>query len=78
MRTYIFAIGNNHDPATPLHGAKTLRSLFGNSRLVQLDDWGHGAIGGNDCIDAIYRDYLVSQKLPRDGRTCARQRSLFP
>lgn len=74
----MLVVGNSHDPATPLHGAKTLRGLFGNSRLVQLDDWGHGALGGNDCIDAIYRDYLVSQKLPRDGRTCARQRSLFP
>lgn len=74
----MLVVGNSHDPATPIHGARTLRGLFGNSRLVQLDDWGHGALGGNGCIDAIYSDYLVSQKLPRDGRICAAQRSLFP
>ncbi|MGD9961650.1 alpha/beta hydrolase [Nocardioides sp.] len=73
----LLVIGNSHDPATPISGARVATHLFAGSRLLQLNGWGHGAIMTSNCIDNAMRDYLVSLTLPAEGATCDPNRPLF-
>ncbi len=73
----LLVLGNSHDPATPISGARVANSLFAGSRLVELKGWGHGAIGSGSCIANTMRDYLVSLVLPPEGSTCEPDRPLF-
>lgn len=75
----VLIVGNTHDPATPIHGARALHEQFSNSQLLTVKAWGHGAIGGvSRCVDDAYAAYLVGKKLPAPGTDCRADRPLFP
>ncbi len=74
----VLIVGNSHDPATPISGARALHRSFGNSRLFQLNGWGHGAIGQSRCVTRTFSAYLVHRKLPSGGTVCQPDKGLFP
>ncbi|WP_134766597.1 alpha/beta hydrolase [Nocardioides sp. 1609] len=73
----LLVVGNSHDPATPVRGARKVNSLFRDSVFTQYDAWGHGALGGGACISRTMADYLVHRTLPPDGRVCPPARPLY-
>jgi TAP-like protein len=74
----VLVIGNLHDPATPISGARVLNSLLEGSRLLTLDGWGHGALGQSSCVTSRVRDYLVAGALPPSGLVCEQDVQLYP
>jgi pimeloyl-ACP methyl ester carboxylesterase len=76
--TPVLIVGNTHDPATPISGARALHKLFKNSRLVTMNGWGHGALGESECVRRSFQAYLVHQDLPPAGKTCLPNKALFP
>ena len=71
-------VGNSHDPATPVSGARALHRVFKNSRLFTMNGWGHGALGTSDCVTRTFQAYLVHQDLPSSGLVCQPNKALFP
>jgi hypothetical protein len=71
-------IGNSHDPATPISGARAANALFAGSRLLESKGWGHGALATGSCVSIAMGDYLVSLTLPVVGASCLPDRQLFP
>ncbi|UPK74882.1 alpha/beta hydrolase [Nocardioidaceae bacterium SCSIO 66511] len=76
--TPVLIIGNSHDPATPISGARAANRVLAKSRLLMLDTWGHGAIGQSRCVTDKMADYLLGQNLPEAGTVCKPDRQLFP
>jgi pimeloyl-ACP methyl ester carboxylesterase len=74
----LLVVGNFHDPATPISGARTVNTLFEGSRLISLNTWGHGALGQSDCATARVQQYLVHGLLPANGLVCQPNKQLFP
>jgi pimeloyl-ACP methyl ester carboxylesterase len=74
----LLVLGNFHDPATPISGARTVNTLFAGSRMISLNTWGHGAIGQSDCVATRVQQYLVHGLLPANGLVCQPNRQLFP
>ena len=74
----VLIVGNSHDPATPISGARALHRLFGNSRMFQLNGWGHGALDESRCVTRTFSAYLVHQTLPAGGTVCQPDKGLFP
>ncbi len=74
----VLIVGNRHDPATPISGARALHGVLGNSRLFRLNGWGHGALGESRCVTRIFSGYLVRQTLPAGGTVCQPDKGLFP
>jgi hypothetical protein len=74
----LLIIGNFHDPATPISGARVANTLFDGSRMISLNTWGHGALGQSDCVTLRMQRYLVSGALPPNGLVCQPDRQLFP
>jgi len=72
----ILVVGNSHDPATPVQGARRVTTLFEGSRFLLMDGWGHGAIG-NTCVTAAFDDYYATGALPREGTVCEKDYPLF-
>lgn len=72
----ILVVGNSHDPATPVQGARRFTTLFEGSRFLLMDGWGHGAIG-NTCVTAAFDDYYATGALPREGSVCEKDYPLF-
>ena len=73
----VLVVGNTHDPATPISGARAVHELLGGSRLLVLDAWGHGALGSGPCIKQAYGAYLLEGTLPAEGTVCEPKRPLF-
>ena len=73
----VLVVGNTHDPATPISGARAVNELLGGSRLLVLDAWGHGALGSGPCIKQAYGAYLLEGTLPVEGTVCRPKRALF-
>jgi pimeloyl-ACP methyl ester carboxylesterase len=74
----LLVIGNFHDPATPISGARTVNTLFEGSRMISLNTWGHGAIGHSACVTERIQRYLVHLGLPPNGLVCQPNKQLFP
>ncbi|MGI8435036.1 MAG: alpha/beta fold hydrolase [Nocardioidaceae bacterium] len=74
----LLVVGNFHDPATPISGARHVNSLFRGSRLMTLRTWGHGALSQSQCITTRYSRYLLNVDLPVQGLVCAPDKALFP
>ena len=72
----ILVVGNTYDPATPIHGARKVASLFDNSRLLTYDGWGHGALG-TSCVTAAFDRYYATGALPAVGAKCTMDAPLF-
>ena len=67
----IVVIGTTRDPATPLEWAKALAHQLDSGVLVTRNGDGHtGFHQGNPCVDNAVQDYLVRDKVPRNGLAC--------
>jgi pimeloyl-ACP methyl ester carboxylesterase len=67
-----------HDAATPLSSAHAAQRLYTGSRLVEVDTWGHTALGkSTTCLTPITDAYLVNLTLPEDDVTCQPDHQLF-
>lgn len=76
--TPLLVIGNAHDPATPIRGARAVNRLFDGSRMLMLDGWGHGALGESGCVTKRMDAYLLRRKLPAPGTVCKPDKALYP
>jgi pimeloyl-ACP methyl ester carboxylesterase len=74
----LMIIGNFHDPATPISGARIANTLFDGSHLLSLDTWGHGALGESECVTTRMQRYLIHGVLPSSGMVCQPDHQLFP
>jgi pimeloyl-ACP methyl ester carboxylesterase len=74
----VLIVGNSHDPATPISGARALHRAFKNSRLFSMNGWGHGALGTSRCVTRTFQAYLVHRDLPSAGLVCQPNKGLFP
>ncbi len=66
----LLIVGNAHDPATPIRGARTANRLFADSVLLMLNGWGHGAIATSRCISNRMATYLIQRTLPPPSTVC--------
>jgi pimeloyl-ACP methyl ester carboxylesterase len=65
-------VQSEHDPATPIEGARRAAAAFAGSHLLVVTNEGdHGLYaGGNSCVDRTVERYLNDGTLPKDGATC--------
>jgi pimeloyl-ACP methyl ester carboxylesterase len=69
--TTVLVLGNLNDPATPYHGAVDLTRDLGNARLLSWNGAGHTSyLEGSDCVDGYVNTYLLTLRLPPEGKTC--------
>ncbi|KAF4580954.1 Alpha/beta hydrolase fold-1 [Ophiocordyceps camponoti-floridani] len=73
----LLILQNQFDPVTPLVGAQFASETFNSSRLVVADQYGHTAIGTNDCVDESVRAYLGNGTLPNNGTVCQSEVKYF-
>ncbi|HEY3534023.1 MAG TPA: alpha/beta hydrolase [Pedococcus sp.] len=67
----IVVVGTTRDPATPLEWARALARQLDSGVLVTRNGDGHtGFHQGNPCVDNAVQDYLVRDKVPRNGLAC--------
>lgn len=66
----IMVIGTTGDSATPYEYARSMAQQLDSGVLLTLDGPGHGAYGGNDCINQAVRSYLTAGRVPTIGTTC--------
>lgn len=69
----VLVVQNLRDPATPHAGGELLRRKFaGRSRLLSVDDGGHGAyvLGDNPCALNTTTRYLVEGRMPDKDTLC--------
>ncbi|QLH24928.1 alpha/beta hydrolase [Streptomyces sp. Rer75] len=69
----VLLVQNLRDPATPHQGGKMLRRKFADrSRLLSVDDTGHGAyvLGDNPCTLNTTTRYLVEGTMPEKDTLC--------
>jgi pimeloyl-ACP methyl ester carboxylesterase len=76
--TPLLVVGNRHDPATPIQGARAATRQFAGSVLLTLNGWGHGALNTSACIRKRMSAYLIDRDLPRADTVCRPYRPLFP
>ncbi|WP_409462677.1 alpha/beta hydrolase [Amycolatopsis sp. GA6-003] len=65
----VVLVQSEHDPATPIEGARKAHAAFQNSRMLTVTGEGdHGiyGIGGNQAVDEVVDKYLVDGVVPRD------------
>jgi hypothetical protein len=67
----ILVVGTSRDPATPMRWAVSLADQLDSGVLVTRNGDGHtGFHQGNPCVDNAVQDYLVRDKVPRNGLAC--------
>lgn len=69
----VLMVQSEHDPATPIEGARLASAGFKGSRLLKVTGEGDHMLFGNNnkCVDSAVDSYLASGKLPERGATCA-------
>jgi pimeloyl-ACP methyl ester carboxylesterase len=66
----VLVVNTLFDPATPYHGAKTVKRLLRNSRLLTVNGWGHTSLFTSACANNMVSDYLLTGSLPDKGASC--------
>ena len=67
----ILVVGTSRDPATPLSWAEALAEQLDSGVLVRRDGDGHtGYLAGNDCVDDVVEEYLISGVVPEGTVDC--------
>lgn len=62
-----------HDPTTPLDGARRMQARLPGARMVTLhDSYSHGVFASqrNTCVDDAAANYLLTGELPADDLNC--------
>ena len=64
----VLIVESEHDPATPIEGARRAHQAFANSRMITVTGEGdHGIYaGGNAAVDKAVEDFLIDGRVPRD------------
>ncbi|CAD6892325.1 unnamed protein product [Tilletia laevis] len=82
LRNPILLIGETHDPATPLRGARHIHDILGrgNSRLVEHHGYGHSSRDRSEgCTERIKRELFLLGKVPeRDVTECFADGKPYP
>lgn len=73
----MLVMGTLQDPATPYSGARKVRSLVENSRLITVPSWGHAVANTSDCAEKARNSYFVTGQLPKSDMTCRPDHQLF-
>ncbi|MFI7643073.1 alpha/beta hydrolase [Nonomuraea sp. NPDC049400] len=68
----ILVVGNTHDPATPLHWARSLSERIQGAGLLTNDGDGHTAYRRSACATKHIDTYLVTGTLPAAGSVCTK------
>lgn len=68
----VLMVQSEHDPSTPIEGARRAHKRFEGSRMLTVVDEGdHGIYAtGNACVDNAVESYLVDGELPDNDFTC--------
>ncbi|MFE1949810.1 alpha/beta fold hydrolase [Streptomyces sp. NPDC059524] len=69
----VLLVASEHDPVTPIEGARQLRHRLPGSRLITLhEDYSHGVFAsrGNACVDRATAAYLIGGTAPRTDVHC--------
>ncbi|PRX47628.1 TAP-like protein [Prauserella shujinwangii] len=68
----VLIVQSEHDPATPIEGARRAHRAFEGARMLTITDEGdHGIYaGGNACADRVVENFLVAGELPEDETSC--------
>ncbi|POX36485.1 protease [Streptomyces sp. Ru73] len=69
----VLLVASDHDPVTPVAGARAMQRRLPGSRLVTLhDDYSHGVFAsrGNACVDGAAAAYLVGGTVPSADVHC--------
>ncbi|GAA0444384.1 alpha/beta fold hydrolase [Streptomyces olivaceiscleroticus] len=69
----VLLVASDHDPVTPIAGARALQRRLPGSRLVTLhDDYSHGVFAsrGNACVDGAAAAYLTAGTVPSADVHC--------
>ena len=71
-RTTILVVNAQHDPITPISGARSAVAELGNARLLTVAGDGHTSmyVEPSACRDAAQAAYLTSLKLPAVSKVC--------
>jgi hypothetical protein len=66
-------VQSEHDPATPIEGARRAASRFAGARMLTVTNEGdHGLYaGGNSCVDTAVEKFIQFGTLPAEGGSCA-------
>lgn len=65
----VLIVQSEHDPATPIEGARRAHAQFRNSRMITVTDEGDHDIyvrSGNPAVDRLVEDFLVDGTVPAD------------
>ena len=67
----LLILSTSYDPVTPLASAKRARDVFQNSRLVEVQGYGHTSLAvRSDSASKYVRDFLTNGNLPRNNVRC--------
>jgi len=69
----VLLVASEHDPVTPIAGARSMSRRLPGSRVVTLhDDYSHGVFAsrGNACVDGTAAAYLVDGSVPSRDVHC--------
>lgn len=68
----ILMVQSEHDPATPIEGARRSLAAFAGARMLTVTGEGdHGQYAsGNACVDGAVEAFIVHGTLPAVGATC--------
>ncbi|MEW2029179.1 alpha/beta hydrolase [Streptomyces roseifaciens] len=69
----VLLVASQHDPVTPVEGARAMQRVLPGSRLVTLEnDYSHGVFAsrGNACVDDAVAAYLVDGTVPGKDLRC--------
>ncbi|RZS36480.1 TAP-like protein [Herbihabitans rhizosphaerae] len=67
-----------HDANTGISGARGAQRQFAGSRLVEVETWGHTALGKSaNCLTPITNAYLIDLKPPERDVRCRPDHALF-
>ncbi|MBA0124276.1 alpha/beta hydrolase [Haloechinothrix sp. YIM 98757] len=73
----VLLVAHRHDPVTPMSGAQMLNTLLEDSRMLTLDGWGHGALGGERVRGHARGGLSGVRGRPTGGQTCTQDEAPF-
>lgn len=78
LATAPLTISLAHDSVTGIKGARSAAARFPGSRVVEVDSWGHTALGrSRQCLKPAIDTYFLKQKLPAKNLSCKPDEGLY-
>lgn len=67
----LLVVGATGDPATPYRWAERTADALASAVLLRVESGKHVSYGGDGCVGAAVRAYLLAGRLPAAGASCA-------